>query len=280
MTPEKAGIYRDIPEHDYRAWDAVNQSLLKIIEEQSPAHARADQLRPRKSTPAQVLGTAIHALLLEPMSFESRFIARPEGIDGRTKDGKAALVKLEAERNGRTVVPADEYANTRDLVQSVIAHDELLDLLTSPGITEGSFLWKDDRTGLWCKGRCDRLTMHEGVSTVVDLKSTNDASPKQFVRDVVNYGYEVQAAWYLHGLSQLSPIDRRYLIAAVEKEPPYAIGLYELDSILLDRGKRIWQRTLDLWSECLKSGAFPAYEPCVLDAPEWVVREASVLDGR
>ena len=149
---------------------------------------------------------------------------------------QSTWAQFQAENADRIVLTADEMDECRDLSRAVGAHPVAAELLKSPGHREVSLVWKDALSGLLCKARPDAFVKWDGYSTIVDLKTTRDASPRGFAREVAIHGYHLQAAWYLAGADVLSPVARRFVFVAVEKTPPYCVGLYELDSAALDAG--------------------------------------------
>ena len=59
-----------------------------------------------KPTPAMRIGSAFHALILEPDVFENEFIYKPEILNARSKDGKEW--KARQEEAGKTVLNEDD----------------------------------------------------------------------------------------------------------------------------------------------------------------------------
>lgn len=89
----KPGIYDNISNADYHGGPGVSNSGLSLIRK-SPLHFRAKQLAANdnhESTAAQALGTAFHALMLEPHLFAQEYCLGlrqsdfPEAIDGSDK---------------------------------------------------------------------------------------------------------------------------------------------------------------------------------------------------
>ncbi len=89
-------------------------------------------------------------------------------------------------------------------------------LLSAAGKAEQSYFWTDKETGLGCKCRPDY--MFDDGSTIVDLKTTTDASLKGFSRSVCNFRYHVQAGFYLHGIEQSTGVrPDRFIFVAIER---------------------------------------------------------------
>lgn len=73
----QAGVYLDITNADYHGGEGINKGLLDFVA-RSPMHAKAllDQANDnkREPTPAMILGTAFHTLLLEPNKFADEYV--------------------------------------------------------------------------------------------------------------------------------------------------------------------------------------------------------------
>lgn len=254
------GIYRGIEEHIYRAWPYPSQSILKVFEKRSPAHARYELLHPKPPTLAKEIGSALHMAQFELERFRKEYIAAPAGLDRRTKAGMKKWAELE--KTGRTILRQMEYEYVAGMGDALWEHPEARELLGGEGANELSMVWDEHTEAgpVRCKGRLDRLTYFEGWATIADLKKTRDASPWSFIWDIGKYGYYMQAAMYLRGLSELTkPLERRFIILAVEDTPPHGIKLYELDEASLEEARAQLFDCLEKWARCVASGEWPGY---------------------
>ena len=121
------------------------------------------------------------------------------------------------------------------MTKSLLACKPAYELLNTDGIAEQSFFWKNEQTGLDCKCRPDYL--FKDGTTIVDLKTTTDASLKGFSRSVCNFRYHVQAGFYLHGIEQATGVrPDRFIFVAIEKTAPYGVGVYEADAAMVSNG--------------------------------------------
>jgi exodeoxyribonuclease VIII len=103
---------------------------------------------------------------------------------------------------------------------------------------------------------------------LVDLKTTTDASPAGFARAVERYRYHVQAAYALDGWPQAGGgTVERFVFIAVEKTPPYAVGLYDLSPALLRQGRWLYQQALRTAEGCLTRQYWPGYDPEIITLP-------------
>lgn len=262
------GFKTGLPHAEYLEADGIsNSDCGKIL--QSPAHWMEWKRNPIEPTPQMALGTATHVGVLEPDEFSSRYIVAPDGIDRRTKAGKESWAAFLVEAEGKTILTAEQSSKIDGMAAAVARHPAAGELLDN-GIAEVSAFWKDGFTGLDCKCRPDWTT----VNTLVDLKTTTDASPEGFVRSIAKFGYHRQAAFYLDGHAALNLPKERFVFIAVESLPPYAVGVYELDEVSLDVGRIEYESALNRFAACIESGEWPAYaDGCrTLTLPAWVMR--------
>ncbi len=265
MTGPAVIIDATMPAAQYHATDAVSASLLKQIAK-SPAHARAYLQQQQEPTAAMLFGTAFHTCVLESERFAEDY-AVFEG-DKRTKAGKEAYEALVA--SGKTIITATDYATITAMASAIGDHPAASKLVRGDGQTEVSMFWEDDETGLQCKCRPDIWIAQGTGSVIVDLKTTEDASPEGFARSIQTYGYGIQAAHYLAG----SGADA-FIFVAVEKKAPYAVAVYELDPLSLEICEAKRRSLLEYWANCRKAEMYPAYsDECqLISLPGWVTAD-------
>ncbi len=262
-----AGIRYDMPEAEYHALDALGSTDIKRLL-RSPAHFRAGRDASSEPTAAQEIGTAIHLAVLEPGRFAAETVAAPK-FDRRTKDGKAAAAEFEALHAGKVLLDPVDFDIVRRVADSVHAHPGARELL-SGGLSEVSLRWTDPDTGAPAKARVDWL---RNDRCMVDLKSAEDASPAGFARAAARYGYVAQQAHYVSGGGVLLGDVPLFAFVAVEKDPPYAVGVYVLDanavSAAFERVRSAYRR----YMECKASGHWPAYSKLVesIEVPPWAL---------
>lgn len=194
------------------------------------------------------------------------------------------LVAMNAATNdGKQIITADEHAQLEGMRDAVMAHPAAHQLLTGcAGAAELSAYWKDPETGALCRCRPD-FWRTDGV--LVDLKTTDDASPDGFAMSVQKFRYHVQASFYLDGCRQAIehggedlPIKpgapTAFVFIAVEKKPPHAVAVYALDFDSLEIGREEYQRDLQTYAECTAADSWPAYGDQIqrLGLPEWRLR--------
>lgn len=263
-----------VPFADYAVIDAINHAKLEGFK-RTPAHAREEMLHPRNGTAAQVLGHAFHEYVLEPEVFASSYVVPPK-VDRRTTAGKATWKEWEAGNAGKGLLDQAEVSDYEQMRASLLAHPTARELLTGKGYNEVTIIWPDEKTGLACKGRIDRIAQFGGYSWIVDLKTSKDAGERSFKWDASKFGYHRAAAWYRRGLAVVRPgPQRRCALVVVEKEPPFGVAVYESDERALEQGDREMTAWLAQYAECLETGVFPCYDPGMglLDYPPGQVDE-------
>ena len=165
----------------------------------------------------------MHTYILEQDRFADEFVVA-EKFDRRTKEGKEAAARFEEANHGKIVITSEEMATLSLVQRAVFAHQGAARLL-STGDAELSAFWRDAETGLSCKCRPDWFN----GEAIVDLKTCLDASSGGFARSIANFGYDIQAAYYVDGIKAVTGMELPFLFIAVEKEAPHAVAVYRAD---------------------------------------------------
>jgi exodeoxyribonuclease VIII len=187
------------------------------------------------------IGSAIHELILEPQLFLSNYIVMPK-VDRRTKDGKLQYEQFMIESEGKTMLDTEEMVMITEMVKNATDNKTFMTLLENSHRELSAYL-VDEKTGLKLKVRPDVLPQTK--STIIDIKSCLDSSPKKFKGDVYSYGYSLSAAYYCDLLKR-----ENYVFAAIEKSQPYQTSLYSLSDEMMEYGRQQYRLGLDLlkWS--------------------------------
>jgi exodeoxyribonuclease VIII len=204
------------------------------------------------------LGSLTHCAVLEPDELSSRYgICLPRNTKaGKEMEGEMIAAGIEA-------VTASDMEQAMAMAGSVRSHQAAAALLRD-GKAEQSFWWDDTPTGLRCKCRPDWYT----GNTIVDLKTTTDASPKGFARSVAQWRYAIQQNHYLAGT-----FAERFVFIAVEKTYPYAVGVYELDEAAALYGEAERRNNLQTIADCRAISEWPGYGNTIqpLSLPAWAL---------
>ena len=257
---------------EYHTGEGVSKSDLDLLHI-CPAKYRYRKDNPDENeTPALLFGSMVHKLILEPERFDQEFAVAPEG-DRRKKAGKQAYEDFLQTAGERRIVTKADYDKGCEMRDAVMSNAKMKQLLTG-GETETSYYWSDERTGVKCKCRPDKVNM----GYIIDLKTTNDASREGFARSLFNYRYHVQAAWYLVGYEAATGVKPAgFIFVAVEKEPPYASAIYVVNDVTVDLGAKEAAANLDTFVNCSETGNWYGYggennEAMTIDLPAWVMK--------
>ena len=261
-------------EQEYNKAPGIRRSILWEIR-RSPAHLKWRMDNPPEATPALIFGQALHAAVLTPEDYGRQFAVMPNA-DRRTKAGREAWEAAAAEAQGRTQIAFDWAEQIADMVQAVRGNPMAARLLDGPH--ETSYFWADTLTGEACKCRTDAETDIGDMHLIVDVKTCQDASTDAFVRDALQYGYDVQAAMYTDGYKAVNGREATFVFIAVEKNPPYAVNILQADTLFMQHGQDRYRHLLGLYHECRQRNQWPGYtgfdgDIASLGLPAWLAKD-------
>ena len=253
-------ISYDLPIDAYHDSVGISKSGLDLISK-SPAHYNASMSHRREPSLAFLIGNAVHTAVLEPEEFNNRYVMLD--VDFRTKEGKQA--KAEAQETGREILNSQQYADVIGMRNAIMAHGNAKNLLQN-GDPEVSCLEEID--GVQVRARADWLRRD---NIIVDLKTTQDASPEEFASSMAKFNYHRQAAWYKHLFGKAGMEIDDFIFVCVEKVEPYAVAVYRLSDEDIEQGLRECLSLFDIYRECLLNNEWPAYPDIIqtLSLPRW-----------
>ena len=146
----------------------------------------------KEATESMNFGSAVHKLILEPHDFNKEFAVMPK-YDLRKTADKEAKTAFDAENQGKIYLSEDVFENASHC--AAIAK-EIAGQFFKDGIAEASFFSELDGVPVRC--RPDYYIESKGL--IVDVKTTQDASPDGFLRSIANYGSSYQANRILYSL--------------------------------------------------------------------------------
>lgn len=265
-TAPEPGIYEDIAAEDYFSWQAVNNSSLSYAARSMLHYRYAPEQQP---TAAMWFGTLCHSGVLEPEALHARYEIIPDLINSRTGQpfGLTTQKYLDyIEENkakyGREVATKTDFTNMLRMVQAIYSNDFARKYLCPRGKSEVCIVWDDPESGVRCKARCDKW---DGISTICDLKTTQDAS--QFHKAIANYSYHRQAAFYADGMHALTGTPHSFAIVCIEKSEPYGCRGAFMGQAAMAQGRREYKRLLLQLAEARRSDVWPGYT----DPEEWTL---------
>lgn len=253
----------DISNENYHSSVGVSCSGLKEFM-RSPAHFKAYCDGDKDETPAMRIGRLTHLAALEPDSFYGSVIVAPD-INKNTKEYKSFV----AEHSCKNILSPSELEQIQSIAAEVHAHKSASKLLAMAGLVESSAWAYDQTSGELIKCRPDKLTDR---GFIIDLKTTEDASPKSFIKSAIKYGYDIQQALYSKVYAEVKgEAPAAFIFIAVEKKPPYAVGVYTLPPEMVYAASCKVDDALVRLSEVKCEGTWSAYseEVVELELPAW-----------
>jgi PDDEXK-like domain of unknown function (DUF3799) len=203
----------------------------------SPRHFMNYRNKPKETTPALIYGQALHCMLLEPQEFDNNFVVITK-LDMRTKDGKEAYARLEAESVGKTMIQADLHNELFSLTQYISSNPEFEVLM------EGAQTEVEERTEIY---GLPFVTIKDIVKAngVIDIKSVQSGHIDTLNKDFFNYQYHIQAAIYTQE-------GQTFSFYVIEKSEPYYHGLVRVADDFIKYGKRELERLCVGFNYCLE----------------------------
>lgn len=260
----KPGIYRGMSFADYCAIPAINQSTLKEMS-RSPAHYKDLLVKPRKETKAMITGRAVHTALTDGMeAFKSEYILGGP-INDKTgkiygRDSNKFQEWLAQQPADKVYLTDDEWEAVHGIIESLEDYPLIKSFLMdgTQEDNEVTMVWKDEESGLICKGRCDLL--RPSWASIGDIKTNEDASHEGGDSSYVNFEYYCQGAFYIDG-AKACGIDgiTHFMFLFAEKNRPYGWSIRPMIQEDVALGRSINKTDLLKIAECRQSGKWPGY---------------------
>lgn len=269
----KPGINYNVPEHAYHAFEAVSKSKLWKFAK-SPSKWAATRHIPFKTTAAMTWGSLVDCLLLQPAEVDRCFAISP------FQDFKTKAAREWRDAQPREIITQETLDEAHKAVAAILRHDKAAEVVAcstsqvSP-LVEGL----EEQTGEVFLGKC-RLDLVPSVSGeygewLFDLKTT--ASLDKLSSTIRDFGYHVQAAWYLDMWNAAALEEReRWGFIFQESEFPYEVAVVELPRRAIEKGREWYLENLALWCKCHRDGVFPSPwdgQIKTVDLPEWEYRD-------
>ena len=233
-------------------------------------HDRDNGGRPNKR--AFDVGHAAHAAVLG-VGLELVVI---DAEDYRTKGAREA--RDEAYAAGACPVLAKEKDGVDAMAAAIRQHPLAASLLDPDhGRPEVSVFWHDEDRGIDRRARFDWLPNPTGIGTLVvpDYKTTASAEPRAFSRSIWNFGYDIQAVWYMDAVRAADLADDvEFLFIAQETTAPYLITVHQLDHDALEVGRARVDEACAIFRVCTQTNTWPGYTSHwgteLVPPPQWL----------
>jgi hypothetical protein len=218
-----------------------------------------DQLE-KESNKSFDLGSCAHECFL--LQDTSLFVALPEGVDRRTKEGKQKYEDFVAANGGKRIITQDQLKNVMGMFE-VISSNELVSSFLDGSEVEKGALYLDEKTGLKCKFRPDIINLDKGV--IIDYKTAQSAAPHEFSKAAARYYYHLSAAHYIAGAERLWPGKiTKYKFIVQQNSYPYALALYDMDASDIFRSLELRDKIMAKIKHCTENDLWPDWSMKIL----------------
>lgn len=243
----------------YRSANALNFSSIKNIL-LSPKHYKAALAKKIEPSEDMLIGSVVHAKVLEGKDYPVAVM--PEGLDGRTKEGKS----WKAANADKETMSRDGYATCQRLIQSIQGNADVQYLLGKCTKREIGIVQK--YRGIEIKGKIDAAGQDEsGNWFIVDLKTAKDANPQVWAREASSRFYFLQLIWYRTLLALELGLDYPppfYWLVA-EKTEASDVCIFSPPPEAVEIGQAQMDKAIDLYTECSTTGKWNGYGNGILE---------------
>ena len=232
----------------YHSHDSISASGLKTIAQYGIEYYLTQK---HSESEAMKLGTAIHTAILEPDTFFDIYQVMTEKFDLRTKIGKEKKLEFDEKAKGKIVLQKDQY----DVVKNLMKRLDTNSLAKKYLKGERELSHYLEYECLPVRVRPDVINHVEGY--IADIKKTRlTASDKDFTKAVRQFGYHIQAAFYMDMLG----VDTfRFIVC--EDKAPYTIVVHGLCDESIEKGRKAWKDAFEQWKQYKLTGQITSYQP-------------------
>lgn len=266
--------------HDPEKAPGVSRTVIVELLQKSASHAQTliEGTHAKTLTKAMVGGTLFDRALLEPELFIEGVThwVIPASIDKLTTSEGRAWRK---EHPDLPAIPVDSDVGTvvslndiKGMKASVMAHP-IGRVIVEQGTKQESAFCKDLNTGLMRKVRPDaRIYDADTKIVLADVKCTfrGGASGAAWAKHCARMAYYIQDPYYSDVYADL--YEKPYfLFLVVERKPPYAVSVFQIDEEGRQAGRRRYRLALEQIRRCQETGVWPGYDQKIrlISLPRW-----------
>lgn len=263
---ELSGFYYDMDFETYAAVDALNGSSI-VNMRRSPMYYRHMLDNPQPATPAMVLGTATHRMVLEPEKVGDIAVW---GLNPQEKVRNGNVWEtFKADNAGKLIVTKAERDQMVGMAVGARRNVPIVKYANAKGNTEVSMFWRDSVTNRRMKGRADKII--PSTHTIFDLKTCRSCERYKFGSQSFQLGYHIKMAMYWNGYKVITGHEPHLKLGAIESKAPYESAVYRVTSDVLSQGFEDLDILLRKLAACEESGEWPAaeVEECELSMPSY-----------
>jgi hypothetical protein len=188
-------------------------------------------------------------------------------IEERKQVYDLTLSAFNLEAMGKEILSASEYKECKEIADNALGNERVQKLLSN-GKAEVSIY--SEIGGTKVKGRIDFLS----ENFILDLKTCQSCTEKNFQSDFVNYLYHVKLAFYQLLAEQETGEKLPVLVLACESSEDKDFQIYQIDQDFLDIGLVEFHKMLLKYQTCVQDNEWPSLPKNIqtLFAPAWLLK--------
>lgn len=258
MTTALHGIV-DMPANEYHRHPALSSSgARKLLPPSCPALFKHERDNGQPVKRVFEIGTAAHKTVLGVGP--KLVLVDAERWD--TNDTKKKVADVRAE--GGVPLKRAEFEQINAMAKALREHPYAGALFDPQrgGKPEQNLFWTDAKTGVDCRARVDWLpaTDRRGRLILPDYKSAAEVDPESIGKALHNFGYAMQAPFYLDAIEALGLADRAAFVFVIQmKTPPYLVTVAEVDAESLRIGRHYNHVARETFAACTEANYWPGF---------------------
>ena len=255
--------------HDYRSAGYLAKSDLDLINI-NPSLYEWKRTAPIVKSKKKSLefGTLFHKCVLEPVEFQKEFMEVLNFKDIETSLELLDLWGVEVEEGSTAEQIQNKFEKAVSkgacgythediekcciMNQSLQAHPYFEELFYT-GEAEVSYFLDDFASSLGVKCRADFV--NDDNNTIIDLKTTS--RPAELAKSIIQYRYDVQAAYYKDIIKAITGVDYRFIFCFVSTAvlyDSYPVYFVELTDAQLHEAREKYKANLEEYREYTQGG--------------------------
>jgi len=262
-----------LPDKDYRAIDAISQSTLASFSRLTPKEFQHQQQIGFTETPAMLLGTLVHGMLLDEKSLKDDYAVFEWSESRRTNAYKEAKAKFEEDAQGKQIIDQETW-NFAQNMANAITDDSNCALLFPENLVKEHCVLGHEIEGQAVKGKLDAID-HER-KLIIDLKTTGLAfDDDAFKRYATSQNFLIQSAFYLDLMRMETSEEYTFVFLCVQTKPPFLSRKIIVNPgaspEYIAEGRRLYMDALRQLMICREEDYWPGFEGknVIAQLPRW-----------
>ena len=249
---------RTEPTNYFDDYSSISRTMLKLFRQSRVEYNltyNTGELPQWEPTPPALLGTVLHAMLLEDVPLDNLVLRYPSdvlNVNGGLIGPRASAFRVD--NPGRVHMKDEDYDGIQAGVKSVMSRPEIRDMLAA--VSHKEHRVDAELFGVPCKAKPDIAGDMGDYMACYDLKFMKNIDPDSWRRSSRRLAYWLQDSHYSRVVEAKFGKPVRFRFLAIEIKPPFRVQWYWYEprsrEIAADEHKRL---LLDL-KHCRETGVW------------------------